>query len=54
MYETITTRNERATRYSRHVQRERIRRRILMLQWVALCSIAAWALALGGLILWML
>lgn len=50
MYETITTRNERATRYIRHVARERYRRRILALQWIAAASLVAWAVVVGALV----
>lgn len=50
MYETITTRNERATRYIRHVYRKRIRRRVLFIQWAALISSVAWIVTLGVLL----
>lgn len=50
MFETITTRNERATRYSRHVQRERTRHRMVFIQWAALLSSVAWIVTLGALL----
>lgn len=39
MYETITTRNERADRYIRHVARCRRRRRILAIQWASVAAV---------------
>ena len=44
MTETITTRNERAERYLRHVERCRRRRRVLTLQWFALLLFSTLAL----------
>ena len=38
MTDTITTRNERAARYSRHAERCRYRRRILALQWATVAA----------------
>lgn len=48
MYETITTRNERADRYIRHVARCRHRRRMLAIQWIAAASLVV--LAVGTLV----
>lgn len=44
MYETITTRNERATRYSRHAARCRYRRRILALQWASVAAVISFGI----------
>ena len=38
MTETITTRNERAARYSRHAERCRYRRRVLVIQWASVAA----------------
>lgn len=39
MFETMTTRNERAARYSRHAARCRQRRRMLSIQWASVAAV---------------
>lgn len=50
MTETITTRNERAARYSRHAERCRYRRRVLVIQWASVAAV----LFLGATIVYLL
>lgn len=42
MFDTMTTRIERAERYIRHVSRCRHRRRVLVIQWASVAAVICW------------